>query len=65
MAFDDLVLLPETAARRILGTRPLAFSVLAPLGAFAGSGALRVLRVRESESRIELVCGYESYVRLA
>ena len=38
--------MPETQARRELRGRVGAFSVLAPVGSFAGRGALRVLRVR-------------------
>ena len=59
---DDLILTSEAAVRRLLGQRVGAFSVLAPLGAYAGCGALRVLRMRQhGENRVELVCGYERY----
>jgi hypothetical protein len=60
---EDLVLMPEVDARRALRDRSIAFSVLAPVGAYAGRGVLRVLRARPLENRIELVCGYESYER--
>ena len=59
--------MPEVQARRHLRGRVGAFSVLAPVGSFAGKGALRVLRVSLDElssgceSNIALVCGYESY----
>jgi len=61
--------MPEVEARRALSGRVGAFSVLAPLGSYAGKGALRVLRVRgmrchpeeSKDERIELTCGYESY----
>jgi hypothetical protein len=54
--------MPEVEARRALSGRIGAFSVLAPVGSFAGRGTLRVLRVRsDDEERLELTCGYESY----
>jgi hypothetical protein len=53
--------MPEVGARRRLRGRVGAFSVLAPVGSFAGKGTLRVLRVRGDEERVELTCGYESY----
>ncbi|MGZ3504154.1 MAG: hypothetical protein ACXVAG_02015 [Vulcanimicrobiaceae bacterium] len=56
--------MPEVDARRALSGRALVFSVLAPVGAYLGRGTLRVLRVREQHESIELVCGYESYVRI-
>jgi hypothetical protein len=62
--FEDLVLMPEVDARRALAGEALAFSVLAPVGAHAGRGVLRVLRVKPADGAIELVCGYESYERL-
>lgn len=62
MRHEDLVLMPETDARRALAGRPVRFSVLAPVGRYAGRGTLRVLRVRECAEQIELVCGYEGYV---
>jgi len=64
LSLEDLVLMPEVHARRALGGQPILFSLLAPVGAYLGCGALRVLRVRPSESRVELVCGYESYERV-
>ncbi len=56
--------MPEVEARRALSGRIAAFSVLAPVGSYAGKGTLRVLCVREPEpveGCIELICGYESY----
>lgn len=53
--------MPETHARRALSGRELSFTVLAPLGSWLGRGTLRVLRVRESGSGIELITGYEAY----
>jgi hypothetical protein len=54
--------MPEVEARRALSGRISAFSVLAPVGSFAGKGVLRVLRVRTApDEQIELTCGYESY----
>jgi hypothetical protein len=67
---EDLVMMPEVDARRALAGERVAFSVLAPVGPYAGRGTLRVLRVQplisggRDESVIELVCGYESYERL-
>jgi hypothetical protein len=58
---ENLVLMPETQARRALSGEIARFRVLAPLGAFAGQGVLRVLRARACGGGIELVCGYESY----
>lgn len=63
-AHDDLVMLPEVQARRALGRQPLRLRVLAPVGGYAGRGALRVLRVRGGAERLEIVCGYEGYERL-
>ena len=61
--------MPEVQARRYLRGRIAALSVLAPVGSFAGRGALRVLRVLAQgdagdEARLELTCGYESYERV-
>ena len=61
MPLEDVVLMPETDARRALAKRSLHVKVLAPLGV-AGRGVLRVLRCTPaSGDAIELVCGYESY----
>jgi len=69
VSLEDLVLMPEVEARRILAAEPISFSVLAPVGVYAGRGVLRVLRVKplastSSGTHIELVCGYEAYDRL-
>lgn len=57
--------MPDVAARRALADRDVRFRLLAPVGAYAGRGMLRVLRVRSVDSgeaqQIELVCGYEGY----
>ena len=65
MPLEDLVLMPEVQARRALSAHDIAFSVLAPVGSYAGCGTLRVLRVRAQAGRVELICGYESYDRIA
>lgn len=61
--------MPETLARRALRGQNVLLRVLGPVGAYAGRGVLRVLRLRPagdapstgSGQAIELVCGYESY----
>jgi hypothetical protein len=62
---DDLILMPEVQARRILGDRPIRLQMLAPYGAWIGRGALRVLRTRmldaQGDKEVELTVGYESY----
>lgn len=64
-ANGELTMMPEVDARAALDGRAVHFSVLAPVGAWAGRGTLRVLRARTlDESTVELVCGYESYERL-
>ncbi len=66
MPLDQLVLMPEVDARRALAGQAVSLSVLAPVGHYAGRGALRVLRVRPRETGgIELVCGYEAYERFS
>ena len=65
METADLVLLPWTEARGILGSRPVALHVLTPPYPAAGVGTLRVLRVRERpDEPLDVVCGYERYRRL-
>ena len=65
MDLQELILMPETEARRALGGQRVQMRVLAPVGGYAGRGTLRVLRARPNEVGIELVCGYESYERFA
>ena len=64
----DLTLMPEVDARAALAGRRVRFTVLAPIGSWAGRGTLRVLRAKVVAAgvsdEVELVCGYESYVRL-
>ena len=64
MHFEDLVLMLESDARRALAGPAISLRVLAPVGHFAGRGALRVLRVKPDQRGVELVCGYEAYDRL-
>jgi hypothetical protein len=61
---QDLVLMPETQARRALSGQKMLLRVLAPVGAYAGCGTLRVLRMRPHGDAVELVCGYEAYDRI-
>ena len=63
MVHEDLVLMPEVDARRLLSERALSFRVLSPVGTFLGRGRLRVLRVKPAGEALELICGYESYER--
>jgi len=65
---DDLILMPEVQARRILADRPIRLHTLAPYGSWIGCGALRVLRLivlqaqgDAGETEVELTVGYESY----
>jgi len=59
---NDLVLMPEVQVRRLLRGRRLHLSILAPLGAWAGCGTLRVLHVRpRHDDTFEVIAGYESY----
>ncbi|MHB8147557.1 MAG: hypothetical protein ACYDGM_09920 [Vulcanimicrobiaceae bacterium] len=59
---NDLVLMPEVQVRRLLRGRRLHLSILAPLGAWVGRGALRVLHVRPFEDdAYDVFAGYESY----
>jgi len=68
---DQLVLMPEVDARRVLTGHAVTLRVLAPVGQYAGRGTLRVLRARpvvpqgRQDEVVELVCGYESYQRLS
>ncbi len=60
---EDLVLVPEVQARRVLRERRIRLNVLAPYGSWFGCGTLRVLRVKinEPSEEVELTVGYESY----
>lgn len=60
-ALEEMILLPEVQARRQLAGRVASFSVLSPIGGYAGVGALRVLRILEG---MHLIAGYDSYERL-
>lgn len=57
----DLTLMTEVQARAALSGRPIAISVVAPVGAWLGVGRLRVLRAAEHTGMMHLMCGYESY----
>jgi hypothetical protein len=68
---DNLVLLPEVEARRILRDSRIRLQVLAPYGSWTGRGTLRVLRLKTNvlgqgqdesgDAEVELIVGYESY----
>ncbi|MBV9148920.1 MAG: hypothetical protein JO024_03580 [Candidatus Eremiobacteraeota bacterium] len=72
--FEQLVLMPEVEARRVLQAtgKPITLIVLRPVFPAAGRGQLRVLRARpvlrqaqdEEESELEVVAGYDSYERV-
>lgn len=65
MDLDQVSMMPEVQARRLLHDAPIDLSILTPPYAALGCGRLRVLRVRESAGRYEVIAGYESYERLA
>lgn len=59
---EDLILVPEVRARQLLRDRDLRVQILAPYGAWAGCGTLRVLRLKIEDDRSAcLTAGYESY----
>lgn len=59
---DDVVLLPEVEARRMLHDWRIRLRVLAPYGSWTGYGTLRVLRAKTVDPAVvELIVGYESY----
>ncbi len=64
---ETLTMLPEAAARRIIGAETeLSLTVLRPPYAALGVGTLRVLRLRERvPGQLELTVGYDRYERLA
>lgn len=55
------MLVPEVQARRALTGRRIRLRMLAPYGSWTGSGTLRVLRLKMTDSEVELTVGYESY----
>ena len=70
---DDLLLLPlrdvltnisRAAAPGAAGASRITIDVLAPPRAAAGTGALRVVRVLETDGAIALTAAYDGYVRL-
>jgi hypothetical protein len=60
----EYALAAEQPVRERLLDRRLYFRLLRPPYPALGAGALRVLRVKESEAGTELVVGYERYERL-
>jgi hypothetical protein len=59
---EDLVLVPEVLARRVLSERRIRLKVLVPYGSWIGCGTLRVLRLKMSDDQTaELMVGYEAY----
>jgi hypothetical protein len=56
------MLVPEVDARRVLRGRRTRLTVLAPYGAWAGCGMLRVLRLKmNDDDTTDVTVGYESY----
>jgi hypothetical protein len=59
---EELILMPEVQARRMLQTRPIRLQVLSPAGAWIGAGELRVLCVNvAADGSADVTAGYESY----
>jgi len=65
---EDLVLVPEVQARRLLRGQRIRLQVLVPYGSWTGCGQLRVLRLKmnepfdgQSDREVEMTVGYESY----
>ncbi len=59
---EELILVAEVHARRALREHALRLHVIAPHGAWIGSGTLRVLRLKMNEdSSADVSVGYESY----
>ena len=61
-----VTMMRDVEARYALRERPLRYTVLTPVGAYMGVGALRVLRVREEGNAergdfVDVVLGYEAY----
>jgi hypothetical protein len=65
MDLDQVGMMIEVEARRLLTDLPITLSILAPPYPALGCGKLRVLRVRESGGRYDVVAGYEAYEKLA
>lgn len=62
----DVTMMRDVEARYSLRGRLLRYTVLRPVGTWMGSGALRVLRVREvpnveTGDVVDVVLGYEAY----
>jgi hypothetical protein len=59
-----LTLLADVRASGLLGTRPIALTLLRPPYPVLGVGALRVLRVSDREDTTDVVASYERYERI-
>jgi hypothetical protein len=60
-----LTLLADVRASGLLGTRPIALTLLRPPYPVLGVGALRVLRVSERpDATTDVVASYERYERI-
>ena len=66
--FEELTMLPWTAARAALVDLPLRFRILGPPYPALGVGVLRALLVRPlgglDDGAFELIAGYEGYERI-
>ena len=61
---SDVTLLDETDARPANAARALELHVLTPPYPALGRGRLRVLRALDRGAYVELIAGYDGYVRL-
>jgi hypothetical protein len=59
-----LTLLADVRASGLLGTRPIALTLLRPPYPVLGVGALRVLRVSDRDDTTAVVASYERYERI-
>jgi|HubBroStandDraft_5_1064220.scaffolds.fasta_scaffold201871_2 hypothetical protein len=59
-----LTLLADVRASGLLGTRPIALTLLHPPYPALGVGALRVLRVSDGQDTTDVVASYERYERI-
>jgi hypothetical protein len=59
-----LTLLADVRASGLLGTRPIALTLLRPPYPVLGVGALRVLRVSDRQDTTDVVASYERYERI-